>query len=163
MFFSFFFFVGSRKLAIETWTKTSEICTKSTGWREFTKRNHQFKVTSREMKRFYHRERIENFQNWTDRWKNSRTDSFITDQIEKSIADSTQSLCEINEFLWRNRSFVQGPSKVRQISIEKPLEMRGFGFKLDGGRVNQRATFVSAIEEGHTNWNRFDFYSFFIV
>ena len=42
----------------------------------------------------------------------------------------------------------KGPSKIREISMEKPLEMRGFGFKLDGGRSMNRPIFISTIEEG---------------
>ena len=32
--------------------------------------------------------------------------------------------------------------------MEKPVDVRGFGFKLDGGRTQDRPIFISAIEEG---------------
>ncbi len=35
--------------------------------------------------------------------------------------------------------------------MEKPLDVRGFGFKLDGGRGQNRSIFISAIEEGTRN------------
>jgi hypothetical protein len=34
--------------------------------------------------------------------------------------------------------------------MEKPVDMRGFGFKLDGSRTQNRAIFISTIEEGLT-------------
>ncbi|UJR15435.1 hypothetical protein I4U23_002378 [Adineta vaga] len=42
----------------------------------------------------------------------------------------------------------KGPSKIHEISIQRPLDIRGFGFKLDGGRTQNRPIFVSTIEEG---------------
>lgn len=45
---------------------------------------------------------------------------------------------------FRNR----GPSKIREISIEKPVDVRGFGFKLEDGRAQNRAVYISTIEEG---------------
>ena len=32
--------------------------------------------------------------------------------------------------------------------MEKPVDVRGFGFKLDGGRTQDRPIYISAIEEG---------------
>jgi hypothetical protein len=32
--------------------------------------------------------------------------------------------------------------------MEKPIDVRGFGFKLDGSRTQSRAIFISTIEEG---------------
>ncbi|CAF4783778.1 unnamed protein product [Rotaria sp. Silwood1] len=43
---------------------------------------------------------------------------------------------------------VKGPAKIREIFIEKPIDIRGFGFKLDGGRIQNRPIFISTIEEG---------------
>ncbi|CAF0995484.1 unnamed protein product [Adineta ricciae] len=42
----------------------------------------------------------------------------------------------------------KGASKIHEISIERPLNLRGFGFKLDGSRTQSRPTYVSTIEEG---------------
>ncbi|CAF1147905.1 unnamed protein product [Adineta steineri] len=42
----------------------------------------------------------------------------------------------------------KGPAKIHEIYIEKPIEIRGFGFKLDGGRSQNRPIIISAIEEG---------------
>ncbi|CAF1487096.1 unnamed protein product [Adineta steineri] len=41
----------------------------------------------------------------------------------------------------------KGPAKIHEIYIEKPIEIRGFGFKLDGGRSQNRPIIISAIEE----------------
>jgi hypothetical protein len=35
--------------------------------------------------------------------------------------------------------------------MEKPVDIRGFGFKLDGGRTQNRPIFISTIEEGSNN------------
>ncbi|CAF3086261.1 unnamed protein product [Rotaria sp. Silwood2] len=43
---------------------------------------------------------------------------------------------------------IKGPAKIREVFIEKPIDIRGFGFKLDGGRVQSRPIFISTIEEG---------------
>ena len=32
--------------------------------------------------------------------------------------------------------------------MEKPVDIRGFGFKLEGGRTQNRPIFISTIEEG---------------
>lgn len=32
--------------------------------------------------------------------------------------------------------------------MEKPVDVRGFGFKLDGGRTQDRPIYISAVEEG---------------
>lgn len=32
--------------------------------------------------------------------------------------------------------------------MEKPVDVRGFGFKLDGGRTQDRPIYIAAIEEG---------------
>ncbi|CAM2724841.1 unnamed protein product [Rotaria socialis] len=43
---------------------------------------------------------------------------------------------------------IKGPAKIREIFIEKPIDVRGFGFKLEGGRVQNRPIYISTIEEG---------------
>ncbi|CAF1342463.1 unnamed protein product [Rotaria sordida] len=43
---------------------------------------------------------------------------------------------------------IKGPAKIREIFIEKPGDIRGFGFKLDDGRIQNRPIFISTIEEG---------------
>lgn len=44
--------------------------------------------------------------------------------------------------------FVQGPSKIHEVLIEKPLEIRGFGFKLEDGSSQKRPVYISTIEDG---------------
>ncbi|CAF3575548.1 unnamed protein product [Rotaria sp. Silwood1] len=44
----------------------------------------------------------------------------------------------------RNR----GPGKIHEIFIQKPVEIRGFGFKLDGGPAQNRPIYISTLEDG---------------
>lgn len=44
---------------------------------------------------------------------------------------------------------MQGPAKVHEIFINKPVHVRGFGFKLDGGTSQRRLIFISTIEDGN--------------
>jgi len=43
---------------------------------------------------------------------------------------------------------IRGPAKVHEIFIEKPLEIRGFGFKLEDGSAQRRPVYISTIEDG---------------
>ncbi|CAF0837518.1 unnamed protein product [Didymodactylos carnosus] len=40
----------------------------------------------------------------------------------------------------------KGPAKIRELFIEKPVNVRGFGFKLNGG--NNRPVYISSLEDG---------------
>ncbi|CAF4308782.1 unnamed protein product, partial [Rotaria sp. Silwood2] len=42
----------------------------------------------------------------------------------------------------------KGPGKIHEIFIQKPIDVRGFGFKLDGGPTQNRPIYISTLEEG---------------
>lgn len=42
----------------------------------------------------------------------------------------------------------QGPARIHEVSIEKPTDVRGFGFKSDGGQASNRPIYISYIEDG---------------
>lgn len=49
-----------------------------------------------------------------------------------------------------NMDCFQGPGRIHEIIIQKPVEVRGFGFKLDDGQAEKRTVFISSVEDGKT-------------
>ncbi|CAM4810609.1 unnamed protein product [Rotaria magnacalcarata] len=72
--------------------------------------------------------------------------------INESVAKPTRMLLPPPPVPVKSKSpspqRIKGPAKIREIFIEKPIEVRGFGFKLEGGRVQNRPIYISTIEEG---------------
>lgn len=46
--------------------------------------------------------------------------------------------------------------------MEKPVDIRGFGFKLDGGRTQDRPIYISTIEEGSNTTQLYNKIIYFI-
>ncbi|CAF4019918.1 unnamed protein product [Rotaria magnacalcarata] len=42
----------------------------------------------------------------------------------------------------------RGPGRIHEIFIQKPIDIRGFGFKLDGGPAQNRPIYISTLEDG---------------
>ncbi|UJR31320.1 hypothetical protein I4U23_018818 [Adineta vaga] len=43
---------------------------------------------------------------------------------------------------------IKGPAKIHEIYIQKAVDIRGFGFKLDGGSLHNRPIYISTLEDG---------------
>ncbi|CAF1016564.1 unnamed protein product [Adineta ricciae] len=43
---------------------------------------------------------------------------------------------------------IKGPAKIHEICIKKAVDVRGFGFKLEGGQTHNRPLYISTLEEG---------------
>ncbi|CAF3143740.1 unnamed protein product [Rotaria socialis] len=42
----------------------------------------------------------------------------------------------------------RGPGRIHELFIQKPVDIRGFGFKLDGGPAQNRPIYISTLEDG---------------
>jgi hypothetical protein len=77
-----------------------------------------------------------------------QTKTVVSSPLKTNISTGQLSAPNRKESKSPSPQRIKGPAKIREISIQKPIEIRGFGFKLDGGPAQNRPIYISSLEDG---------------